>query len=417
MYNNIVMQSFSSDKYIFSVSYDDIHNVYDTYEEALDAYLQFIYLTVRASTSSKLFNFIFNVTHKTHGIKLQLQLTANFNLLPKITSSTEVLTQEIKALCEHGVMMQIKVDHFLIPKIKAKLGSKNVMIKSKNLPLSDYLHNIELISSTPSLPTLDVQEETSPKTTPLKEVNLQSDVPIAKKNVKMNNMPEFMRFNKKTADVKSEINKVANIKNVLSNQAVSNNLTNDLSLPEITILKEKYEQENELIKSQIALQNAELCELSHKIAHERKELRLKMEKEESNRKIFEADRNVYHIIAGKIEEGELEESNVPILFAQKFPVFKIMDSEEKLNTDDFESEYLLYKQIYDECYPPTNTGKPSPVKPHNYEYLSPEEKRVYDQQVLEYEYDQEKICIMCDNVECTCSSDLSDDETLEDYFE
>ena len=49
---------------------------------------------------------------------------------------------------------------------------------------------------------------------------------------------------------------------------------------------------------------------------------------------LEADKRVYFIIKEQLESGELTEDSIPILFQEKYPIFKMMDIENLINNSD-----------------------------------------------------------------------------------
>ncbi len=49
---------------------------------------------------------------------------------------------------------------------------------------------------------------------------------------------------------------------------------------------------------------------------------------------LEADKRVYFIIKEQLDNGELTEESIPILFQEKFPIFKYLDTKNLINDDD-----------------------------------------------------------------------------------
>lgn len=102
-------------------------------------------------------------------------------------------------------------------------------------------------------------------------------------------------------------------------------------------------------------------------------LRKEKEREEEKKRIFESDKSVYAKIKQHIEEGRVDENKIPILFAEKYPIFKFMDNEGLLGKED---DYTIYKKLYTEM-----VNEPAPERktyvPHNIAYLSKEEQDKY----------------------------------------
>jgi len=67
---------------------------------------------------------------------------------------------------------------------------------------------------------------------------------------------------------------------------------------------------------------------------EKKELEKDKEKWHQFKSKLEADKRVYYIIKEQLESGELTEDSMPILFQDKYPIFKHMDENKLLYNDD-----------------------------------------------------------------------------------
>jgi hypothetical protein len=96
------------------------------------------------------------------------------------------------------------------------------------------------------------------------------------------------------------------------------------------------------------------------------ELRKLVEKEEETRRVFQSEINVtYHRIKESIEEGTLTEETIPPMFAQKYPIFKFLDTE---NLIDDENVYDIYCELFDKTCPKKVIIN-NPYIPHNVNYL------------------------------------------------
>ena len=118
------------------------------------------------------------------------------------------------------------------------------------------------------------------------------------------------------------------------------------------------------------------CEINAKKMVER----INKDKEEQDINKYFNDKESYYRMKNDIELGFLKEENISPLFRQKYPIYKIMDENGDLDTDN---EYQLFCDLYEELYPnQIEKDKPSYV-PHSYNYLSEEEKGKYSQFIVD----------------------------------
>jgi hypothetical protein len=101
-------------------------------------------------------------------------------------------------------------------------------------------------------------------------------------------------------------------------------------------------------------ENARLCEekledMKDQIDNKQNEFKLKKEKFNKDKRLFdkekeewvqfksklEADKRVYFIIKEQLESGELTEDSIPILFIDKYPIFKKLDEDNLLDSNDY----------------------------------------------------------------------------------
>ena len=92
--------------------------------------------------------------------------------------------------------------------------------------------------------------------------------------------------------------------------------------------------------------------------------RVEQEKEEERFRIFESDKRVYDKIKIDITKEKISENNIPELFATKYPIFKFMDLNNLLNTDN---DYDTYKSLYDNIKGQESNTKEEYI-PHNVHY-------------------------------------------------
>ena len=110
----------------------------------------------------------------------------------------------------------------------------------------------------------------------------------------------------------------------------------------------------------------------------RNEKRKDNEKKKEHKRVFETDRDVtYPRIKQSIEEGRMTEQNVPDMFAKRYPIFKVLEIENVLGT---ENDYNTYCNLYKEMYPEKKENDDdvdNTYVPHNIAYLSEEIQEQY----------------------------------------
>lgn len=142
-------------------------------------------------------------------------------------------------------------------------------------------------------------------------------------------------------------------------------------------LKEKRNKEVErleLLKKNVDDKDKQLSKNANKLGDEKRVFQKNKEKEDENKNIFNADKKSYYMLKQDIEDGKISESKISILFKNKYPIFKFMESKNLLGSDD---EYVQYVSIYNELYPQKEYDIDAYV-PHNIHYLNEEEKSKYD---------------------------------------
>nr|AEX63044.1 hypothetical protein mv_R842 [Moumouvirus Monve] len=92
--------------------------------------------------------------------------------------------------------------------------------------------------------------------------------------------------------------------------------------------------------------------------------------------LFKSDKNSYKLIKNDIEKGILDNKDINAFFADKFIIFKLLESRGCLNldnNDDIKTEYELFRDLYE---PEENiiSEKENIYVPHNYHYISEQEK-------------------------------------------
>ncbi|QGR53774.1 hypothetical protein [Moumouvirus maliensis] len=107
--------------------------------------------------------------------------------------------------------------------------------------------------------------------------------------------------------------------------------------------------------------------------------------------LFKSDKNSYKLIKNDIDKGILDSKDINIFFADKFLVFKLLETRNclnLLNDDNIKTEYELFKELYE---PEENiiSEEENIYVPHNYHYISEQEKinhaKKYGMSIEEFE--------------------------------
>jgi len=116
--------------------------------------------------------------------------------------------------------------------------------------------------------------------------------------------------------------------------------------------KENEQKANE-IKEVVVEEETKFLEKRGNIEQEKKRLEKEKDKWLQFKNKLEADKRVYCIIKEQLESGELAEDNIPILFQDKYPIFKYMHQNNKLNLDDalHDNEINSYLEILNDPPP------------------------------------------------------------------
>lgn len=112
----------------------------------------------------------------------------------------------------------------------------------------------------------------------------------------------------------------------------------------LTKLKEREMMDIDEAREQYEKKEEEYREEKAKLEQMKLEMKRSQEKYEEIQKKFEADKKLYFIFKQEILDGKRAAHDIPILFNDTFPVFKQLDQEQKLNTDDEIKYYLDLSQ-------------------------------------------------------------------------
>jgi len=152
-----------------------------------------------------------------------------------------------------------------------------------------------------------------------------------------------------------------------------------------SLLSEKKERDR-LVQPNVELTDDERLEkLNSDPFEKRRELmrdeRIKQVKLTKEFNAFIDDVKTYYKIKSDINSGLLLEDDLHPLFAQKYPLLKLLESRGKLCVgmgDEIDREqFELFKELYDDCYEEEKVEEEKVFVPHNYRYLSLTDKQKY----------------------------------------
>lgn len=113
-----------------------------------------------------------------------------------------------------------------------------------------------------------------------------------------------------------------------------------------------------------------------KLSDKRRKFTFDKEKAEENMRIFKSDIGVYRKMKQDIEDIKLLEENISPLFKKKFPIFKILDDKNLLDSED---SYLVYLNLYESVSQSEKSMESlHEYVPHNIYYLDKTEQEKYE---------------------------------------
>ncbi|AGF85521.1 hypothetical protein QJ854_gp261 [Moumouvirus goulette] len=108
--------------------------------------------------------------------------------------------------------------------------------------------------------------------------------------------------------------------------------------------------------------------------------------------LFKSDKNSYKLIKNDLDKGVLDKKDINAFFADKFIIFKLLESRGCLdleNNNNLETEYELFQDLYEPEENNIMSEKEDIYVPHNYHYISEQEKinhaKKYNMTVEEFE--------------------------------
>jgi hypothetical protein len=213
----------------------------------------------------------------------------------------------------------------------------------------NILHSHKSYNTTPPLNVAmhnTVMHDTAMHNTAMHNTAIQS----AKINLKENKKLDQILNEVRARDNKDQIKEL--FPEAEQEKKITEELKNDeYYLDELILKKEELEEEIEDDEDLIDLANKNLNdELFEQRVHEQNEKKKKMHEEE-NFSVFCSNISTYMKMRLKIENGKKEENCVPILFRDKYSVYKFMDENNLINLRDEDPynrkiEMILFDQLY-----------------------------------------------------------------------
>jgi hypothetical protein len=189
----------------------------------------------------------------------------------------------------------------------------------------------------------------------IKNKNLLKNVKL-NKNIKNNHTEKSSDINVKLPVINTEINITTN------NNESENSSQNEEEIVDLEELKRKIEELNKLKDKEIEdLENlnqnfhdfqSKVIDEKYSLDAEKSKLKQNKEKWEEFKNIFNADKKIYKIMKEQIETKEI--TTIPELFEKKFPIFKILDENNQLDSTSEIYEYIKLLPDDDSVYIPKN---------------------------------------------------------------
>lgn len=139
-------------------------------------------------------------------------------------------------------------------------------------------------------------------------------------------------------EMENKINKKTNKSSV--KRPKPNPLDLKKKIEELNKLKEQEAKKLELLEKQVKKKENELISKKYKHAERKRRLKIHQEKWNEFNNKFKSDKNIYFIMKEQIGKGQLDENKIPELFAKQYPLFKQLDTDNKLNTNEELTAYI-----------------------------------------------------------------------------
>jgi hypothetical protein len=127
------------------------------------------------------------------------------------------------------------------------------------------------------------------------------------------------------------------------------------TIAELNRLKEQEMKDLEKLNEGFHEIENEIFESKSLLTTEKNKLKRDKEKWEEFKNIFTVDKKIYRTIKEKIANKEMEETEIPELFEKKYPIFKVLDENNILDTNSDIYEYIKLLPEDDSVYIPRST--------------------------------------------------------------
>jgi hypothetical protein len=120
--------------------------------------------------------------------------------------------------------------------------------------------------------------------------------------------------------------------------------------------------------------NPETDRRNDELREERKEV----QRVEERKRVFLTDKKVYQLCKDDLASGELQWERFPVIFASKYLILKLLEDRNQIdftNNDAVEREFELFDAIMKQMEP--HRPKRAVSIPHNYNYMTAEQKNEY----------------------------------------
>lgn len=163
--------------------------------------------------------------------------------------------------------------------------------------------------------------------------------------------------------------------------------------------KPKQKTEEEILEDEIKekIRNIENVDKHAQESAEKKYQRQREDKVKEMKNIYKHDKIAYKIIKQEISEGKRNANNIPLLFSQKWGIYRILDDNDLFDT---KYEWIVYKLLYYETIP--NDDHKKPYWNESLTTLTKEEEAIFE------ELPEEKQLIIYDYVESTNNKPIED---------
>ena len=165
-------------------------------------------------------------------------------------------------------------------------------------------------------------------------------------------------------------------------EEISEEISEEILKEQIEKLEAVKNQQEETLITLLDKNNDEkenIVEIECKINEQKMIERIQKDMEQQKKNIYYSDKDTYFKMKNDISLGKLNENLISPLFKQKYPIFKFMDSNSDINSDNSSAtEYELYCHLFNELYPAKFSDEEQVnYIPHNYHYLEESEKNKY----------------------------------------